>query len=238
MSSRLIYSTLIPCQLASVDVFEASDAPQNTTPALSPPIPLDIPRPQNPQTVELHGSVSVRYQSNAGQVSSDVIVGEPLLRTSLLVVKADVSSYPLVSRREPLICEQGLPIVRQTKVSPSRTRTSFFRTQGSAPLPHPPPVHPIHHPQASDVFMHTMLESNGGMEHQVWVLYDVDGQLTWVVVDSPHHTTRPGNPGFVLSFNIPSVGVPSPTWVRPETARRHGVTPRLYQTLLPIVSPS
>jgi len=133
MSSRLIYSTLIPCQLASVDVFEASDAPQNTTPALSPPIPLDIPRPQNPQTVELHGSVSVRYQSNAGQVSSGVIVGEPLLHTSLslLAVKADVSSCPLVPRRKPLIREQGLPIACQTKVSPSRTRTSFLQAQDS-----------------------------------------------------------------------------------------------------------
>ena len=223
-------------ELTSLDISEVPDTLQSSVPTPAPPSIPGISRPPNQSTTGPHGSISVRYQSNVGQVSSDVIAGEPLLRTSPLVVKADVSSHPPILRQKRLICEQGLPIARQMKVSPSRTKTGFFQTQGSAPLPHPPPIHSIYHPQPSDIFMHTMSDINGSVVHQIWVLSDVDGRLAWVVVDSPYHTTCPGNPGFVLSFNVPSVGIPSPTWVKPETARRHGVAPRLYQSL-PHTSP-
>lgn len=103
-------------------------------------------------------------------------------------------------------------------------------------MPHPPPIHtnPEHRPQLSDVFVHAVSEANADTAYQIWVLSDadtVDNQLSWVVVTSPHTTVRPGiKEELVLSFNTSVGGAPTPTWVKPTTARRHPL-PRLYPVL-------
>ena len=76
--------------------------------------------------------------------------------------------------------------------------------------------------------MHIVSDGKGDIAYQVWMLSDDGGRLTWVTVDSPHKTTHPGGLNFVLSFNTPAIGAPSPTWVKEETARRK-VPIRLYQ---------
>jgi len=165
---------------------------------------------------ELTKSAPIYYQTIMGQLSSDVHVGEPLLRVSPLV-----------------IVPHGLPITRQTKVAPSKVATNYFQTKGFSPLPHPPPIHtnPDHHPQLSDVFIHSVLDDAVDVVHQIWVLSETGGSLSWATVHSPHTTARPGQPGLVLSFNASGDGIPTPTWVKPDTARRHGRLPRLYQAL-------
>ena len=79
--------------------------------------------------------------------------------------------------------------------------------------------------------MHSVLDDTVNMVHQIWVLSNDGGQLSWAPMHSPHDTIRPGQSGLVLSFNASGDSVLVPTWVKPDTARRHMRLPRLYQTL-------
>jgi len=139
VSERDVHSTF-------VSVCNATPSCEDSTGSDSTAASQETPRSTTQRECKLANSAPIYYQTIMGQLSSDVDVGEPSLGSSPLVIDPN-----------------GLPVMRQTKVAPSKVTTNYFQTKGFAPLPHPPPIHtnPDHRPQPSDVFMHSVLDDGG-----------------------------------------------------------------------------
>ncbi|KAJ3559216.1 hypothetical protein NM688_g476 [Phlebia brevispora] len=128
------------------------------------------------------------------------------------VESIDESPYPSLHKYS------FLPLRKKRTKNAARS-VSWYESSGKDPLQRPQGVDPASIHELGDVYMHKLSQDDSGRRLQLWVwkVKQETGEPCWHRVTLLSEERHPKAENLVLSVN----NLSEPTWVAPDTARRH-----------------